>query len=145
MPAAGEAHRRSAGGPVEGLGDRRPPVDDDRLLALVGHGEAADVEDLPHVAVAGGPVDAPEAEAGVAELELAQPGDDRVPDDVALEAGLLGAAPADLDHRAQARGRLRAASRHSYAWSMYACSASRSGWRANRPRSLSGEQTMLPV
>src|SRR4051794_20293967 len=28
---------------------------------------------------------------------------------------------------------------------MYACSASRSGWRAKRPRSLSGEQTMLPM
>ena len=29
---------------------------------------------------------------------------DRVPDDVALEAGLLGAAPADLDHRLEPGG-----------------------------------------
>ena len=69
VAAARQPHRRAAGGPVEGLGDRRPPVDDDRLLVLVGHGEAADVEGVaaasPLSAVA---VDAPEHEAGVAEL-----------------------------------------------------------------------------
>ena len=46
VAAAHEAHRLAAGGPVERLGDRRPPVDDDRLGLLVGDGEAADVEAL---------------------------------------------------------------------------------------------------
>ena len=48
-PAAGEVttppqtHRIAPGRPVEGLGDRSPPVDDHRVAVLVGHGEAADV------------------------------------------------------------------------------------------------------
>ena len=46
VAAADEAHRLAAGGPVERLGDRRPPVDDDRLGLLVGDGETADVEAL---------------------------------------------------------------------------------------------------
>ena len=46
VAAAGEAHRLTAGRPVERLGDRRPPVDHDRLAVLVGDGEAADVEAL---------------------------------------------------------------------------------------------------
>jgi hypothetical protein len=43
-------------------------------------------------------VDATEAEGRVTQVQLSQAVDDRVPDDVPLEAGLLGAAPADLDH-----------------------------------------------
>ena len=36
VAAAGEAHRVATRGPVERLGDRRPPVDHDRLAVLVG-------------------------------------------------------------------------------------------------------------
>ena len=43
VPPPGQAHRVAAGGPVEGLGHRRPPVDDDRLPLLVGHRQPADV------------------------------------------------------------------------------------------------------
>ena len=46
VAAADEAHRLAPGGPVERLGDRRPPVDDDRLGLLVGDGQAPDVEAL---------------------------------------------------------------------------------------------------
>ena len=46
VAAAGQAHRVAPGGPVERLGDRRPPVDHDRLAVLVGHGQPADVEAL---------------------------------------------------------------------------------------------------
>ena len=107
VAAAGQAHRLPAGGPVEGLGDRGPPVDDDRVAVLVGDRHPADVEG---VAAPGGPldegmsrrfglgVDATEDERRLAELELLEPVGDGVPDDVALEAGLLGAAAADLDH-----------------------------------------------
>ena len=101
VPAPGETHRRAASGAVEGLGDRRPPVHHHRLLALVRHRQTPDVEGLACVAVVGRAIDAPEHEAGVAELELTEAGDDGVPDDVALEPGLLGAAAADFDHGAQ--------------------------------------------
>jgi len=48
MAAARQPHRRTAGGAVERLGHRGAPVDDHRLLPLVGDGETADV---PGVAV----------------------------------------------------------------------------------------------
>ena len=96
VAAAGQAHRLAAGGPVERLGDRRPPVDDHRLLVLVGHREAADVEGLAARRRARGRCG--RTQRGVAQLQLGEPVGDRVPDDLALEAGLLGAAPADLDH-----------------------------------------------
>ena len=102
MAAAHEAHRRPTGRPVEGLGDRRPPVDDDGLLLVVGHREAADVEGV--AALAGAAVDAAEHERGVAQIEVREALDDVLVDHVPLPAGLLGAAPADLDHRAQALG-----------------------------------------
>ncbi len=44
----GEAHRLRAGGTVKGLGHRRPPVDDQRFLVVVGHSKPADVERLGH-------------------------------------------------------------------------------------------------
>ena len=104
VAAAHEAHRLAAGGPVEGLGDRRPPVDDERLAVLVGHGQPADV--VAVAALAAGAVDAAEHQAGVAELERGQPLGDVALDHLPLPAGLLGAALADLDHRAQPGGLL---------------------------------------
>ena len=104
VAAADEAHRLAAGGPVERLGDRRPPVDDERLAVLVGHGQAADV--VAVAAVPAGAVDAAEHEAGVAELERGQPLGDVALDHLPLPAGLLGAALAHLDHRAQPGGLL---------------------------------------
>src|SRR5690606_21197893 len=71
VPAADEPHRRPPGGPVERLGDRRPPVDDERLLRLVGHGDAPDVVALAPLGA--GLVDPPEDEAGVADVEVLQP------------------------------------------------------------------------
>ena len=102
VATAGQAHRFAPGGPVEGLGHRSPPVDDHRLLVLVADRDAADVEGRGVVLA----VDAPEAQRGVAQLELGEPLEHGVPDDVALEARLLGAAPTHLDHRGHAGGRL---------------------------------------
>src|SRR5690606_17097239 len=115
-PAA-QAHGLPSGGPVERLGDGGPPVDDHRLLGLVGDRDPADVEGVgigrcraagrraavaaavARVAVArrarravgpGGPggarleVDAAEAQGGVAQVELLEAGEHRVPEDVAL-------------------------------------------------------------
>ena len=104
VAAADEPHRLAPGGPVEGLGDRRPPVDHERLAVLVGHRQAADV--VAVAAVPAGAVDAPEHEAGVAELQRGQPLGDVALDHLPLPAGLLGAALAHLDHRAQPGGLL---------------------------------------
>ncbi len=120
VAAAGQAHGLAAGRPVEGLGDRGPPVDDDRLTVLVGDRHPPDVEGTGAVVVrlVVGPVlvglvtvagrwrrprgvlevDPAEHQGGVAQVELPEPGGDGVPDHVALEPGLLGAAPAHLDH-----------------------------------------------
>ena len=106
VTAADQAHRLAAGGPVERLGDRRPPVDDDRLLGLVGDGEAPDVEAVDQVGVGRGHlrarasnvgpalVDAPEAQRLVADVELREAVGDVLVDDVALVAGLERAAGA---------------------------------------------------
>ena len=105
VAAAIETHRRATGGSVERFGHGRPPVDDDGLLALVGHGEAADVIGLALLLIVDrGSIDASEDQRGVAQLEITEATDDRVPDHISLEAGLFGAAPADLDHRAQTGG-----------------------------------------
>ena len=102
VAAADQAHRRAPGGPVEGLGHRGPPVDHQRLPLLVGHGQAPDVEAVAPLAL--GAVDPPEHEAGVAELEGGQPVGDVALDHLPLPPGLLRAALAHLDHRAQTSG-----------------------------------------
>ncbi len=98
VTAAGEAHRSAAGGAVERLGHRRPPVDDDRLLTLVGDREPADVEGLEGV-----PVDAAEDEGGVADLEVGEPVADGLFDHIPLVAGLVGAPAPDLGQTPQAK------------------------------------------
>ena len=107
VTASGQPHRAAAGRPVEGLGHRCPPVDHDRLLALVGDRETTDVVAVvaPVRLLGRVQVDAAEAQRRIAQLQLRQPVDDRVEDDLALEPGLLGPAPADLDHVLQPRRR----------------------------------------
>ncbi len=96
VAAAHQAHRLAAGGPVEGLGHRGPPVDDDRLGLLVGDGQAADVEALDGVRRLGQPVDAPEHERGVAEIEVGEALEQGLVEGVALEPGLERAAEVGL-------------------------------------------------
>ena len=93
VAAPGQPHRVAAGRPVERLGDGRAPVDDQRLLVDVGHGQATDVEALARRAV-----DPPEAQRLVAQAELLDAGEGRAHDHVALLPGLVGAAPAVADH-----------------------------------------------
>ena len=106
VAAPGEAHGLAARGPVEGLGDRRPPVDHDGVAVGVGDGHPTDVPGVAGHAVLARAVevDATEDQGGVAELERLEAVGDRVGDDVALEAGLFGAALADLDHRLEPGG-----------------------------------------
>ncbi len=100
---AGETHRRASRRPVERLGDRRSPVDNDGFLSLVGDRQAADVEGL-----AGRPVDAAEHQGSVADLEVGQTAPDGLLDHVSLVAGLVRAAAADLGEAPQTLGlRLR--------------------------------------
>ena len=110
VPAPGQAHRLAAGGPVEGLGDRRPPVDDDGLLVLVRDRETADVE---------GPRPSSRSirpkTSAARRSRAGRGGCGRCRDDVTLEAGLVRAAPADLGQPPKANCLLRARSRHSYA------------------------------
>ena len=80
------------------------PVDHHRILRLVGHGEAADVEALGRVpGVPSEPSRSmrPNTSEGVAQVQLGEAVGDGLPDDLPLVAGLLGAACADLDHGAQ--------------------------------------------
>ena len=108
VPAPREAHRGAAGGAVEGLGHRRPPVDDDGLLALVRDGETADVEGLARVAV-----DPAEHERGIADLEVGEPVADGLFDHVPLVAGLVvPPRPTSVNPRSRSACS-RARSRHS--------------------------------
>ena len=88
VPPPDEAHRLAAGGAVERLGDRCPPVDDDRVGLLVGDGQAADVEALRRGRALGIAVDPPEHQCGVAEVEVGQALDQGFVEGVAFEAGL---------------------------------------------------------
>jgi hypothetical protein len=78
-----ETHRVRPGRPVEGLGHRRPPVHDDRLLVGAGNCESADVERLIGVPF-GQPVDPPEHEGLPPQLEVLEPAEARPHPDVTL-------------------------------------------------------------
>ena len=112
VAATDEAHRLAAGGAVERFGDRRPPVDDDRLGVLIGHREAADVEALAAVGTVvpfgrgGEAVDAAEHERGVAEVEVVQALDQGLVERVALESRLHGATEVGLVEVTEAPGRV---------------------------------------
>ena len=86
---AEQAHRLAAGGAVERLGDRRPPVDDDRFGVLVGDRQAADVEALRAAGLLGAAVDPPEHQCGVAEVELVETLDEGLVEGVALERACI--------------------------------------------------------
>ena len=105
VAAAGDAHRLDRGGPVEGLGDRGAPVDDQRREVVVGDRDAADVEGLASAGrrrpVGLGrrrrqEVEAAEAQRRVADVEAGQAAAGVGLGRLALEAGLVGAAPGDL-------------------------------------------------
>ena len=101
VAAAGDAHRLDRGGPVEGLGDRRAPVDDERREVVVGDRDAADVEAARRVGlggsdVGGQQVEAPEAERACRRCRGGEPAAGVGLGRLALEPGLVGAAPGDL-------------------------------------------------
>ncbi len=98
MPAPGDAHRIATGGAVERFGDGCPPVDHDGLAVFVGHRQPADVEALEPVGRLRVPVDPPEDQRGIAEVEVGQPLHQRLVERVALEAGLERAAEIGLGH-----------------------------------------------
>ena len=120
VAAAGEAHRVAACGAVERLGDRRPPVDHDRLGVLVGDRQAADVEPLQlavtFVAAVGCAVavaldmavDAAEDQRRLAEIEVGESLDHGFVERVALESGLERAAEIGLVEVTQTPSRLAA-------------------------------------
>ena len=106
VAAAGDAHRLDGRGPVEGLGEGRAPVDDQRREVVVGDRDATDVERLgglggPAVGGIGGSVGVEEVEAAegerrVADVEAGQAAAGVGLGGLALEPGLVGAASSDL-------------------------------------------------
>ena len=91
VAAPDDVHRLDRGGPVERLGHRRPPVDHQRRVLLVLHGDPADVPARPVLHV-----EAAEHERRIADVEVGEPALGDVPGDVALEAGLVRAAGPDV-------------------------------------------------
>ncbi len=69
-------------GPVERLGDRSTPVDDERVALGVEDGQAADMESLAVVAV-----EPPEGDRGIADIERRQPAGRHVNAYVTLHTG----------------------------------------------------------
>ena len=66
VAASGQIHGIAAGGPVEGLGGRGPPVDGDGLLVVVPHRHPAHIEPVATPFL--GPVEAAEHQRGVADI-----------------------------------------------------------------------------
>ncbi len=98
VPAPGEAHRIAAGGAVERLGHRGPPVHHHRVTVLIGHRQATDVEALPArrrtarvrrgVGSLGMAVDPAEHQGGIAQVEVGEPVDHGLVEHVTLVARL---------------------------------------------------------
>ena len=89
-----DSHWRDGRRPVEGFGDRSPPVDDQRRVVGVLHREAPDV-----IGVAGLEVEPPEAQGRFADVEVGEATLRDVVGDVALESGLVRATGADVGVR----------------------------------------------
>ena len=102
VAAAGEAHRLAAGGPVERLGDRRPPVDHDRFAVS----SATARRPMWKLSSASGDSAyrsmRPNTSDEFAEIEVGEPLDQRLVERVALETGLERAAEVGLGHVAHA-------------------------------------------
>ena len=81
---ARQAQGLDAGGPVEGLGDRRAPVDHQGVEVGVGDGQAPDVIGVAGSVGAVEVVDAPEEEGLVADRQLVEAVQGGAHDDVAL-------------------------------------------------------------
>ena len=105
VAAAHEAHRLAAGGAVERLGDRRPPVDHDRLGVARRRRRGGRCGSSPgrrrrarrrRSRAVGVAVDAAEHERGLAEVEVGEALDQGLVERVALEAGLERAAEVGL-------------------------------------------------
>ena len=94
VPPALQAERLAAGGPVEGLGHRCPPVHQDRVVIGVPQTDPSDVEPLTRSRR----VDAAEHQRPVPDVELGQPGEGGFQHGLALESGLGGAAPTGAEH-----------------------------------------------
>ena len=89
-------HRGDGRGPVERLGDRRPPVDHQRLLLFVVDGEAPDIEALVGGGELLGAVETAEDQRRIADVQRGQAAPGDIAGDIALESGLVGPAGTDL-------------------------------------------------
>jgi hypothetical protein len=101
MPPAREPHRFAPGRPVERLGDRCSPVDDDGFARLVRDCESTDVKTLDLLGALRITVDPAEDQCGITEVELRQAVDERLIEDVAFVARLESAAETGLGQVAQ--------------------------------------------
>ena len=102
VPSALQAERLPAGGTVEGLGHRRPPVHHDRVVVGIPQADAPDVETLR----SRGRIDSPEHQRPVADVEPCESGQGCLEHGLTFEPGLGGAAPARAEHRCRHGGPL---------------------------------------
>ena len=96
VPAPGDAHGLHRGGAVEGLGHRGPPVDDQWREVVVGDRDAADVVRRRLAALPRPEVEPPEAQRRLADVEAGQAAPGVRLGRLALEPGLVRAAPGDV-------------------------------------------------
>jgi hypothetical protein len=101
VPTSGETHRFATCRAIKRLGNRGTPVDDDRFAQLIGNGEATDVEALDLVGALGVSVDATEHQCGVAEVELGEPVDQGLVENVSLVPRLESTAESGFGQIAQ--------------------------------------------
>jgi hypothetical protein len=100
VPATSETERITSGRSIERFGNRRSPVNDQRLAFWPRHGKATDVET---VGLSGngifGHINATEAQRLVANIELFQAGERTPHHDVALGPALERSASTEVHHR----------------------------------------------
>ena len=84
VPPACDAERLGGSGPVEHLRDRRPPVDQQRVVVVVEQADAPDVEPF-----AGGLVDPPETQSALDRRQLRESPGEQLRERFALRPGLI--------------------------------------------------------
>ena len=94
MTTALQTKRIGSGRPVERLGRRCPPIDDDRVLGSIPHADPADIE---RVVVLATVIDATKDQRGIANVELLQSIDDVLGERLSLKSRLIGAARANFE------------------------------------------------